>query len=55
MAGDFTTAVPYFKKSLEILPDYAEAWRSLGITYQYLGDSTEARRCLQQAERFGKR
>lgn len=55
MKGDFQSALPLFKKSVELMPDYAEGWYSLGITYQYLGDSLEARRCLETAQRFGKR
>jgi tetratricopeptide (TPR) repeat protein len=53
MKGDFQTALPYFQKSLEIMPDYAEAWYSMGITYQYLGNAAESQRCLARAKELG--
>jgi tetratricopeptide (TPR) repeat protein len=37
------TAVDYYKKSLELRPDFVEALVSLGSTLESLGKSREAR------------
>lgn len=47
--GDDTTAVHYWRDSLERLPDNAPSWNSLGAALLRLGRDAEARECFQNA------
>ena len=38
--GDLKKAVEYLNKAIELKPDYAEAWNSLGNVYSDMGDDT---------------
>jgi tetratricopeptide (TPR) repeat protein len=53
MQGDYLTAIPWFEKAIAQLPDYADAWFSLGITYEYLEQKEKAMDCYQKALTYG--
>ena len=40
--NEFSNAIPYFKKTIELRPDFAEAYHNLGISYYYSGDAKKA-------------
>ena len=48
--GDFEGAVRYFKKAIALRPNYANYHKMLGITYQNLGKTKEAKFEFEQAQ-----
>ncbi|MBU9832042.1 DUF5107 domain-containing protein [Rahnella sp. FC061912-K] len=51
--GNTQTAVACWQRCLELEPDFADAWRGLGIdAWNQKQDATEARRCLEEACRL---
>jgi len=49
--GNYKAAIPLFLKTIELNPDYWIAYRNLGITYQYIGDSINSKVYLEKANR----
>ncbi|NQT33573.1 glycosyltransferase family 39 protein [bacterium] len=47
--GDFFKAVDYFKRELEVQPNYAKAWNNLGVMWTELDHETEALACFERA------
>ena len=43
--GDYNTAAEYYKKALEINPNFSDAWNNLGLVYMKLGNIEEAKKC----------
>jgi tetratricopeptide (TPR) repeat protein len=54
MKGDYSTAITYFDKCLEIFPYFAEAWFNKGISHKNLLDIGNAVKCLKKAIEFGE-
>ncbi|HVP50248.1 MAG TPA: tetratricopeptide repeat protein [Candidatus Bathyarchaeia archaeon] len=42
-------AIPYLEKAVELDPDFAMAYRSLGVKYSILGYTADFRRCFKKA------
>ncbi len=47
--GDNRTAITFYKKAIEIDPEFATAYRSMGIAYENLGYGAESRKYRQKA------
>jgi len=47
--GQYTKALPYIQKSIEIYPNWTLNWNNLGIIYFNLGQKDEAKEALQMA------
>ena len=47
--NDFNNAIYYFKKAIEIKPDFAEAYHNLGVAFYYNGNTNEALNFLKKA------
>jgi serine/threonine protein kinase len=46
--GDSRTAIASYKRVLQANPDYAAAWRSIGLVYEKTGEKAAARSAFQQ-------
>ena len=46
--GDSRTAIASYKRALQANPDYAAAWRSIGLVYEKTGEKAAARSAFQQ-------
>lgn len=53
MKGDFTAAIPYFTRSIELDPEFAEAWFNRGLTRIYLGEHENGLNDLSRAGELG--
>jgi tetratricopeptide (TPR) repeat protein len=49
---DFTRALNYFEKAVEVDPNYAEAWYQAGFSYGMLGRHQDALKASKQAARL---
>ena len=52
--NDYYQAVEYLTKAIEIKPDYADAYFSRAMIYNYLGNKTKMCKDLRAAQQYGK-
>ena len=48
-SGNYTKAIRYFKKALEVDPKNVWAWSNLGNDLYIIGKNQEAKKCLERA------
>lgn len=48
-SGNYTKAISYYKKALEVNPDNVWAWSNLGHTLYIIGRNQDAKKCLERA------
>ena len=47
--GDYRTAIQFYEKAVALDPEFASAYRSMGVAYNNLALFAEGRKCLQKA------
>jgi len=52
--GDLKGALTYYKKAIELFPDYVEAYNDLGVVYESLGDRNQALAMYKKALEIDK-